>query len=417
MSWPRRTVRCSRWLLGGVLALLLGAEPARAQSAPEAHAPGDDDGVTVSLITFGRGDEVHQYFGHNALVVARPGERTPTVFNYGMFSFGPGMLPKFLKGRLEFWVGTSPLRETALLYRAMNRDVRLRELALEPAAVSGVVEKLEHDVLPENRVYLYDHYRDNCSTRVRDILDHALGGQLKRAWSTPGRFTLREQTRRYTQHDPVMEWLMMFGLNDTVDRPLRRWDEAFLPDELEHLVDGASYLNGAGARVKLVKRAYNLSLAQRAPVADAPVVRWPENLAISAAIGALAIVLGLRSRKRGETSRAFLWLATLLGMMLGVLGTLLTLMASFSDHVVTYHNENLFLANPITLFAGVLGLIALRRRLSARWLVWPWACMAATTLVLLVGKLVVPALDQDVSLTATLIAPINLALAVASCLA
>jgi hypothetical protein len=48
-------------------------------------------------------------------------------------------------------------------------------------------------------------------------LDRALGGQLRHAWSRPGKFTLREETLRYTQHDPVVAWSMMFGLNHSAD--------------------------------------------------------------------------------------------------------------------------------------------------------------------------------------------------------
>lgn len=67
--------------------------------------------VTISLITFGRRDQVHQYFGHNALVVDGAGLVAPTVFNYGMFTCGPDMVPNFLRGRLRF--GSAPPTSTA----------------------------------------------------------------------------------------------------------------------------------------------------------------------------------------------------------------------------------------------------------------------------------------------------------------
>jgi hypothetical protein len=60
-----------------------------------------------------------------------------------------------------------------------------------------------------------------------------LHGALRRSWAKPARFNLRGQTQRYTSHDPWVEWLMMLGLNDRVDRPLTRWGEAFLPDDFD----------------------------------------------------------------------------------------------------------------------------------------------------------------------------------------
>ena len=114
-------------------------------------------------------------------------------------------------------------------YKAANRDVRVLDLQLTAAQRAGILQKLLHDAKPENRYYLYDHYRDNCSTRVRDILDDALGGQLRRHWSKRAPFNLRQETRRYTAQDMLTQWSMMFGLNGSVDRPQTLWEDVFLP--------------------------------------------------------------------------------------------------------------------------------------------------------------------------------------------
>ena len=41
-----------------------------------------------------------------------------------------------------------------------------------------MIDKLEYDILDEHRYYAYDHFWDNCTTRVRDILDDVTGGAL-----------------------------------------------------------------------------------------------------------------------------------------------------------------------------------------------------------------------------------------------
>ena len=48
----------------------------------------------MSLVTFGTGDEIHQYFGHNALLVEDHEREIAALYNFGMFSFGPDLLPK-----------------------------------------------------------------------------------------------------------------------------------------------------------------------------------------------------------------------------------------------------------------------------------------------------------------------------------
>lgn len=404
----------SAWvcLLGvaACLALALADSAALAQTTP------DPSRVQIGVITFGRGDAVHQYFGHNAFLVRSSELPDTVVFNYGMFTFGPDMIPNFLKGRLRFWMGTTELRQTAAAYASHDRDVRVRALNLEPPARAAILSRLQHDARPENREYLYDHYFDNCSTRLRDVLDQALGGQLRRAWSAPARFTLREQTRIYTQHDPSTEWLMMFGLNGSVDRPQAQWDAAFLPDYFEHLLDTTSYRNAQGATVPLVASREDLYLARRPAVLPAPLVRWPFTLAIGLALGAVAWGLGLLASGTLRTGwrLGFAALALSYGVVAGTLGTLLTSLWLFSDHLVSHRNLNLLLANPLSLLAGLCALGLLRRgETAARWLAWSWGALGASTLLSLALK-ALSLVSQDVSLTVTLLGPINLGMSLAT---
>jgi hypothetical protein len=405
---PTHSQRTILWL-----ALLPVAASARALHAQDKPRFADD--VSISVITFGRGDAVHQYFGHNAFVVARGGLARPTVFNYGMFSFGPDMIPQFLMGRLHFWVGTSDLERTAASYAAANRDVRVLELNLSAQQRRAVLARLVHDIQPEHSKYLYDHYFDNCSTKVRDVLDQALHGQLRAALSQPAKFTLREETRRYTQHDWLTEWSMMLALNGSVDKPLPRWDDAFLPLELEPLLEAASYLNDAGERVPLVSSKRTIFSAHRPAVAAQPGKRWPTTLTLGVIIGLCYVLLGaLAGRGPGGWRATFIALAAAYGLLGGVLGILLFHLAFFSDHNVAHGNLNLLLLNPITFLAGLCSLAAgARAAWPTRLLSQLWAALGVATLAQLALKILPLGIVQDISLPATLLAPINLGLALA----
>ena len=367
-----------------------------------------DDAPRITLVTFGAGKEVHQYFGHNAVIVAGGDYSEPAVYNYGMFGFGPGMIPKFLRGRLEFWTAALALRPTFTTYRAANRDIRLIPLQLSAAQAKQMAKELERDASPAYRDYLYNHYDNNCSTRVRDVIDHALNGELKRALSGPARFTLRGHTRRYTQQDPLIEWLMMFGLSDSVDQPITQWDETFLPDELERaLLRLPEPTRAMLGQLRLVHDAH------QPPPPEAPATRWPWYLLLGLFNAALVIWTGLRAQ-RVNTSKArwaFAIVHGQLGLLFGFLGSLL-LSLWFTDHIVAHGNENLFMCNPLPLLSSLLtfGLLKQSARIEAL-LRNLWLTLAASTVLWLAFKTVVPALDQDVSMTATLIAPINLAFA------
>lgn len=374
------------------------------------------ENVSIGVITFGRGDEVHQYFGHNAFVVSGLASE-PTVFNYGMFSFGSGVVSQFLMGRLRFWLGTTPLEATVASYAAAQRDVRILDLNLTPPERAAVVERLLHDARPENRYYLYDHYRDNCSTRVRDVLDGALHGQLSKQWSHAARFTLREETRRYTERDPLTQWGMMVALDGSVDRPQLLWDDAFLPLELEALLQRALRDDPRDARaVPLVTRTRTLYSAPQRPLAAAPSRRAPTCFAIGFALALMFVLLGegARAGVRGARS-ALLGLSAAYGVLAGLLGVLLFHLAVFSDHQVAHKNLNLLLVNPLTLVAGVSGVVGLIAGPAARRVTRAWAYLWALHGLLLAalgGALLW--VIQDVSQPAALLAPIHLALAVAS---
>ena len=75
-------------------AALLASSPALADSRSLWSQTRSDDDLDVALVTFGHGDEVHQYFGHNALLVEDRARGIGALYNFGMFGFGPDMLPK-----------------------------------------------------------------------------------------------------------------------------------------------------------------------------------------------------------------------------------------------------------------------------------------------------------------------------------
>jgi hypothetical protein len=400
---------------GSVAGLVLAcAISAQAQlRSPWAFTQSDDD-LAVSLVTFGQGDAIHQYFGHNALLVEDRRRDIGVLYNFGMFSFGPDMLPKYLQGQLEFWAAATEVAPTYEHYRAENRSIRVRELDLSPARRRLLADRLAESVLPANRNYLYHHYANNCSTKVRDLIDEALGGQLERANSMTGRFTYRGHTRRNTQHDPIVHMLLLLWMNDSMERPIRRYDEAFLPGELERMVESTRYKDEAGHTIALSRLGYTVFEARRPAIPEHPSRAWPALLATSALVAGAALLLARWLRATGHVAaRVLLGLVhAVVGLVAGVPG-LVAFLFLFTQWDVTHYNENLLLANPLTFAALPLGLFtALGSKRALRWLGYVWVALGAGTVLLILLK-ALPAFDQDTSLPMVLLAPINLGCAVA----
>jgi hypothetical protein len=372
--------------------------------------PSQPEDLKVYLYTFGPGDEIVSWWGHIALVVEDVGRRQARLYNYGMFSFDKAMLAKFALGRLEFWVGEAPVGWTVRAYGSDNRSVHVQELNLSPQDRQRLAQSLAINVRPENRTYLYDHYRDNCSSRPRDVIDAAVHGQLRQATSAPGRMTLRQHTQRYTSVNPAMSVFLDFMMNDTIDKPIPQAAEAFLPDELERQLDGFRYLNQEGIRVPIVLRKASLYQAHRPPVPEKPPRYEPWLWGLGMAIAALGVVTRSVGRFLSGAYQA------LIGLLVGLPGTVLLLMWIITNHTVTFHNENLLLANPFTLLLVPLGIWVMRGSQKATQLATKlWYGLAAMGCLGLALKLF-PAFDQDNGRARALLLPILLGGALASLL-
>ncbi|WNG46336.1 DUF4105 domain-containing protein [Archangium minus] len=401
--------------------LLLAATPARAQNMPPwgtGESRGED--LIIYLVTFGPGDDVASWWGHGSLVVEDQRLRQSRLYNYGMFSFDERMLARYAMGRLEFWVDDTSASGTFRFYRSQNRDVRLQELALTPAQRVELGRLLAENVLPENRNYVYHHYNDNCVTRLRDGIDKVLGGQLHQSMDVPGRMTLRDHTRRYTDVGPPMSLLLDFLMNDEIDKPVTRWQEAFLPDELERRVAEMQVVGDDGQKRPLVAKTLNLYTAQGRPaLPEQPPKYGPVLLLLGVAFGGGAVGLALWGRRSGgRAPRILLGLQNVLvGLVFGIPGFALFIMWLFTDHTVTYRNENLFLANPLTVLALPLGFQLMfgseKARERMRLL---WRVLAGLGVLGLVLK-VLPPFDQDNWRLIALILPISLGMAGALTLA
>lgn len=375
-----------RWLAS----LMLLAVPATASPPPWAHGQSRGEDLQIHVVTFGSGDDIAEWFGHAAVVVEDTARREARLYNYGEYAFDPGLALRYLQGHLTFHVGERPFERTVLLYIGKNRDVRLQTLALSPTQKRALATLLTDNVKPENRQYLYDHYSDNCTTRIRDLLDTVTGGALRRQTS-PGLLTLREHTASLTAVSPVLSVLIDVLLNDEVDRPITTWEETFLPREFERFLDGVVLHDEVGRPRPLVSARRVLHTSGRPPLPEPPSAVMLVTLGASIGLG-LVVLVTLAGRHR---RRVYGVVVAIVGLVIGLPGTVLTLMATATDHHVTFQNENLLVLNPLALLlvpgGPALWSSSTRAAKVVRVIV---TVMAVGGIVAVVGK-VLPGFDQQ----------------------
>jgi hypothetical protein len=384
------------------------------QSVPWGTGESQGEDLIITLATFGPGESLESWWGHSAMVVEDRRLRQARLYNYGMFDFSTGFVHKFVQGRLEFWVAdTEYVGGTYEAYRHYNRDVRLQELNLTPAQRVVLAKSLADNVLPQNRDYLYHHYNDNCSTRPRNLIDQALGGQLLKATSVPARMSLRKQTRRYSYVSAPMSLVLDYLQNDELDRPITEREEAFLPDELERQLDRLKIVGPDGTLQPAVARKTYYYEAKNGPKVPENPPEWTLNLLlVGCAIGGFGFAL-TRWNARGGRLPRFVWgsFNALIGLVWGSLGVFLFVVGLFTNHTVAHRNENLFLINPFTFAALPLGVMMIfGSKRAGTGLRWTWSALAVTALLGLLAK-ALPMFDQQNWNLIALVLPVSVAMA------
>jgi hypothetical protein len=195
----------------------------------------------IELYTMGPGELVFEKFGHAALCVVYPSGRPHSrCYNYGTTDFD-SVVPLFwgfLRGRSLFWVSTSSPEAMLNYYADSDRSLWLQELDLDREAARRVARHLAHDALEANRYYAYHHYNDNCSTRVRDVIDEATGGALSAARpGAPDYPSYRELSRLGFHEWPGMLLVSDVLLGRAADVHPDAYRAMFLPDILRAEVE------------------------------------------------------------------------------------------------------------------------------------------------------------------------------------
>lgn len=353
MFWLRRLCAYSSLALVA-LVVAVGGRPSVAHAKPPAPR--------AWVLTLGPGDHPFFKFGHNAIWIEPPGGGGQ-VYNFGTFAFdSPALIPKFIMGRFYYWLSVASLEETLWVYREANRTIEAQELDLTPAEAHELARRLDENARPANREYLYDYFVDNCSTRVRDAIDGALGGALARALDVPGTQSYRAHALRLTADVPWEYTALDFALSGRTDFAPTRWQESFVPQVFQQALREVKLARPEG-EVPLVKREVVLHPAPgRLPPLERPPARTRWFL-LSGLFVAAFVYGAARLAHRHRAARVALGgTLALLGGVVGFAGAFLLFVWLATNHTSSQANENLLLAPPWLLALAVWGLGVARGR-------------------------------------------------------
>ncbi|MCO5241024.1 MAG: DUF4105 domain-containing protein [Chitinophagaceae bacterium] len=310
-----------------------------------ANAGSDSSHLRITLLTCSPGEELYSTFGHSALRVIDSATFTDKVYNYGTFDFNPDFYPKFIRGKLLYYLSVEDFIDFLYSYQLEQRSIVEQELNLSGEEKLKLNAALQLNAKESNKYYKYDFLYDNCATRIRDIVKHNVEGDIVIGNILP----YPEVTFRALIHNSLNRGRMYWSklgidllLGRGLDQVAQNEQTMFLPDYLYKGFDSA-FVGGkplAGA----VNTVFNAS-----PAAPPGKVFFTPFVVFAAGF---MFFVALTLVRREWSKRLLGILDFLLILCTGLLGILLVLMWVGTDHILCRNNYNLLWAIPFHAIAA-----------------------------------------------------------------
>ena len=322
----------------------------------------------LHILTADPGAPLYSAFGHCAFRIVDENARFDRIYNYGSFDFNtPGFYQKFIQGKLPYFLAAESAPSFVRTYAGEGRAVQTQVLDLSPEDVQKVYVFLENNRLPENKFYPYDFFFDNCATRERDVLTDVLGENLDwNPWPEDSLGSLRDLLDIYLAERPWEDFGIDLVLGLPADRVADQQLSMFLPDYLYHSVARARIKKG-GAWRPLVRNTETWVKPQQRFESESPTLT-PKLVFWGLFVLTLAFSILVPARKPAARAFDFVFF-----LIVGLLGVLMLLFWTATNHQATYSNLNLLWAFPTYL---VFAIQRLRRRNKGQRLHAQWALVA-----------------------------------------
>lgn len=305
---------------------------------------GAQDRVRVSLLTCEPGTEIYALFGHTALRYEDPSRDIDWVFNYGVFSFNtPNFVYRFVKGETDYQLGIVPYRYFETEYALRGSSVYQQTLNLKPEEKLRLWQVLEENYLPQNRVYRYNFFYDNCTTRARDRIEQCIDGKIEYPEARSG-LSFHDIVHQYTDGHEWEEFGIDLCLGAEADRPISGREQMFAPFYMKEAAEKAVIVASDGTRRPLVLE--ETKIVDAKPEPTEPILPFSPFAAgmilLLASIGIAAYYLHLRRIPHG-------WYVFLFAVQ-GLAGCVIAFLFFCSVHPTVGSNWLLALLNPLPLF-------------------------------------------------------------------
>jgi hypothetical protein len=297
--------------------------------------------TTAYLLTCGPGTETYSIYGHSALRIVIREKNSDTVYNWGVFDFDtPNFAWKFAKGRLDYMISAESTNSFLSVYIFEHRYVVSQKINIDAKELQKLTELVNENNRPENRKYRYDFFYDDCTTRIRDLLEKSIGEKLKYPPEEMGKIpTFRDMVGKYQKPYPWLKFGVDLIMGSTSDRKANFRDRMFLPLDMKEELSEA-VVNRSGKMIPLLQNPVVL-VDFASPVVKKMFLVSPP------AIFTLAIILIIILTGVIKSQKIFRLIDITIYLVFSILSVLMIFFNFFTDHEQMRWNLNIVLLNPV----------------------------------------------------------------------
>jgi len=308
-------------------------------------AQNDSCHIRISVLTVSPGEELYSTFGHSALRITDSVSHSDIVYNYGTFNFDePGFYMKFVRGKLTFYLSADDFDSFVNDNRQEQRAATEQVLNLTCAEKYNMIMLLQANMMGDNRKYKYDFTFDNCTTRLRDLIEKSADTDVHFANILSAKKTFRDLIYEYLDKNDK-QWSKLgidILLGEPTDAFMQPKEVMFLPDYLMNALDKTNIDSR-----KIVSSKHDLYNINLKPVA---VNYFTHPLFIFSCLFILVVLLSFS--KNVFVKRMLIAFDGFMFFITGLLGILLLFMWFGTDHRMCKDNFNLLWAWPTNVIAA-----------------------------------------------------------------
>ena len=336
------------------------------------------DSIRVSLLTCSPHDEIYSLYGHTAIRYEDKASKTDIVVNYGMFSFKkPFFVARFVLGLTDYEMGIQDFNDFCYEYQYFGSQVTQQEINLTPEEKGQLLKALQ-DNYANARVYRYNYFYNNCTTKARDIILKSINGKIEYKNAIDKSVSFRDLIHGCNANYSWASFGNDLLLGFKADMQTTREEQQFLPDNLMRDFGQAKIVSADGSARPLVKNTEIIVKGNDYAIAGKTKVT-PQFVFITLLLLIAAIVVA-----EFKTKKRFLWVDISLLLSSGLAGLILFVML-FSEHPTTSTNLQIFILCPLNLYWAIY---IIKNKRNERKLRKAWTFLSIMLCIGLSGRLI-----------------------------